>query len=216
MARSFTLDAGWARYKRAVNIARFTPKMKQEIEKASLRNGKLAERQIRREIRGGVPPASQALTVTLKGGGRPLVGTKGADLWNSVTSNLESWSVVWAGVKRMANRGGRNWNVAEIVHEGGVAKVTPAMRTMFLLLSWASQRWRGAKPGPIPHLEGRAKVLWEMSRTKRFFPLKPGTKRIVIPPRPFIRYAFQERSLKSAVESNWKKAVDRAIRKNAR
>jgi len=211
---AITFDKGWLRYKRALNPSSYTATLKRHVGKATERNGLLAVREVRREIRRGVPPTNALLTRQLKGGGKPLVGTSGADLFNAVTSNLVAWHTVVVGVKRMTSHGG-HFNVAEIVHEGAEIKVTPAMRTMFRLLFWASEQYNSGRPVTV-HLEGRARELWMMSKRKRFYPLKDSTTTIVIPPRPFFRYAFRERSLHRAIERNWADAVNRAIRHQAR
>ena len=216
MARpAITFDLGWKRYKRALTPSSYTPLFKRYVGRATARNGKVAEKQIRKEIKGGVPPTNAALTASLKGGSRPIIGTAGADMWNAITSQATSWHTAIAGVKRTVSRGGKEYNVAKIVHEGATVRVTPAMRTMFLVLSWASQRWHAGKPIGV-NLEGRARELWDMSKSKRFYALKAGTKVIRIPGRPFVRYAFQDPSLKRTVEANWRQAVNRVMRAQAK
>jgi len=40
-------------------------------------------------------------------------------------------------------------------------------------------------------------------KRKKCYPLKASTKAIVIPKRPFIRYALQEPKLQTIAEANW-------------
>lgn len=212
--KAIVFDKGWVRYKRALSPASYTPLLKRYVGRATERNGKLGEREVRREIRKGVPPTNAPLTASLKGGRKPLVGTKGTDLFNAITSRAESWHTVLVGVRRMTTHGG-SYNVAEIVHEGAEIPVTPAMRSMFQLLFWASRQYHAGRPVTV-HLEGRALELWMMSKSKRFYPLKPTTVAIVIPRRPFIEYAFRERSLRDGAEKNWTEAINQAIRAQVR
>lgn len=211
----FRLDAGWEKFKRAVTPSRYTPVLRRHVAKATERNGLVVERRVRKEIKRGVPPTNAALTISLKGGrGKPIVGTPGADMFNSVTHIVESWNTAIVGVKRTTTRGGKEYNVAEIVHDGATVRVTQAMRTMFQVLAWASEKWRAGLP--IPHLEGRAAELWALSKKKIFFPLKPSTSVIRIPTRPFIRYTFQDREVKRIVQANWEHAVNLAFKEMAR
>jgi hypothetical protein len=202
-------DKGWIVFRDVISPGQFRQRLMRHVGRATARNGKLAERQVRREIRAGVPPTNAGLTHDLKGGSKPLTGTKGADLFNSVTSFSDVWHTAIVGVKRMA---GENTNVASVVHDGRKIPVTPAMRGMFRMLAWASLQYREGKSVTV-HLEGRALDLWNMSKSKRFYPLRPETQFIVIPPRPFMRYAFQEPSLRKECELNWRAAVTRALTK---
>ncbi len=199
-------DAGWLRYRGALNYASYTPLFRRFVGQATARNGKLAERQVRREIRAGVPPPNRPLTAAIKGGSKPLTGTPGADLFNSITSTSPSWDVAIVGAKRMG-RGGAN--IAEIVHNGRTIPVTDRMRAMFLVLAWNSARLRAGRP--LLNMSNRAFELWQMSRNKDFHRLKASTRAIVIPPRPYLRYAFQDPGLRRSVEGNWREAVNRAL-----
>jgi hypothetical protein len=201
-------DQGWIVFRDTISPGAFRQRLMRHVGRATARNGKIAERQVRREIRAGVPPTNAGLTQDLKGGSKPLTGTKGADLFNSVTSFSDIWHTAVVGVKRTAGSA----NVAEVVHNGRKIQVTPAMRGMFQMLAWASLQFRSGKPVTV-HLDGRALELWNASVTKRFFPLGSSTRYIVIPPRPFLRYAFQEPALRKECELNWRAAVTRALTK---
>jgi len=204
-------DGGWAKYREAVSWARFEPILRKHVGKATERNALSAVKQIRKEMKAGVPPRNAKLTITIKGGsGKPLVGTPGADLFSSATYSLESWDKAIAGVKRTSG----NYNVALIVHEGATIKVTPKMRGMFDVLFRASRAHKEGRP--IPKLTGRALAIWEASKKKRFYPLKPSTTVIRIPKRPYVRYAFQDLGLKRLVQEQWSTAVQKAFREIAR
>lgn len=207
-------DKGWDRYGNAVNSPRFQRALKKHVRKATQRNAIIARKQVRQEIRAGVPPHNAELTARLKSKGsrkttKPIVGTPGADLWNAIDWSLEGWNAAFVGVKRTSEE----YNVAEVVHEGRTVTVTEKMRHMFRVLAWASE-----SKGIVPHLEGRAKELWELGgrwKTK-WKPLKDSTKAIRIPRRQFFRYAFMDRRLKRTVEENWNGAVQNAIKEAAK
>lgn len=211
---SLKFDKGWDRYGKAVNPPRFQRALKKHVRKATTRNAIVARKQVRQEVRAGVPPPNAELTARLKSKGsrkttKPIVGTPGADLWNAIDWTVEDWNLAFIGVKRTSEE----YNVAEVVHEGKTIAVTEKMRHMFRVLAWASE-----SKTVVPHLEGRAKELWELGgrwKTK-WKPLKDSTKAIRIPRRPFFRYAFQDRQLKRAVEENWSRAVQNAITEVAR
>lgn len=214
-ATAIRLDAGWKKYKRALSVYEYSVMLKRLVRRATERNALFVRSAMRREITRGVPPTNAPLTIALKGGrGRPLVGTPNLDLLNSIAHEQPAWNRAIVGVSRTVSRGGGTWNIAEIVHEGATVRVTRAMRYMFGMLAWASMRYRTGKP--IPHLEGRARELWEMSKRKRFFMLGPATTHIVIPRRPFVRYTFQDRALRARVQREWERAINASFREIAR
>lgn len=174
--------------------------MQKHIKRGTTKNAIAIKRQVRQEIKKGIPPRNAELTRMLKGGGKPIVGTAGADLFNAVNYSVQSWDKAFIGVLRTD----QNYNVGKVVHNGVTIKVTKKMRTMFWYL------WQ-VSIGNMPEskLTGRAKTLWEMSKRKRkkFYPLKASTRAIVIPKRPFIRYAMQEPKLLKIAEANWLKSI---------
>lgn len=210
---SLKFDKGWDRFEKALDPKKFGPALRRHVGKATERNAIVARSQVRKEIRAGVPPENKELTARLKSRGsrkttKPIVGTPGADLWNAIDWYVESWNEAFVGVKRTSEE----YNVAEVVHEEKVIRVTEKMRHMFRVLAWASES------KVAPHLEGRARELWELGgrwKTK-WKPLKPSTKAIRIPRRPFFRYAFQDRGLKRTVQENWSRGVANALKARTR
>lgn len=211
---SLKFDKGWGIFGRAISPGSFGPTLRKHVGKGTKRNAVVARKFVRQEIRRGIPPRNAELTARLKSkGGRkttkPIVGTPGADLWNAIDWTVEDWNAAFIGVKRTA----KEFNVAEIVHQGRSIRVTEKMRHMFRVLAWASKA-----PGVRPHLEGRALELWEAGgrwKTK-WKPLKASTKAIIIPKRPFFRYAFQDPKLKKIVKENWNRSVWNAMKELAR
>lgn len=206
---SLKFDKGWKQYANATNPKRFLRALKKHVRKGTQRNAIVARKQVRQEIKAGIPPRNAELTARLKSGGgrkttKPIVGTPGADLWNAIAWSVEDWNFAFVGVKRTS----AEFNVADIVHNGRTIRVTEKMRHMFRVLAWASKSQTVA-----PHLEGRALELWEAGgrwKTK-WKPLKASTKVIIIPKRPYIRFAFQDPGLKRTVKENWSRSVQNAI-----
>lgn len=207
-------DSGWLKYKRAISPTFLQSVfLKRRVSIASGRNGKEGEKQVRVEIKK-IGPTNAELTTDLKGGNKPIVGTKGADLWNSVTSIVPEWNSTIVGTKRTVNRGGREYNIAKTVHDGKRIRVTKKMRNMFSLLAHATKQKKAGKA--IPQLKGRALELWNMSSSKVFYPLKSSTKVVIIPPRKFIRNAFKDQGFIRIVKNNWASAVNLAFKDTAR
>jgi len=195
---SIKLDDNWR-----VLIDGLSPKtlmrgMQKHIKRGTTKNAIAIRRQIRQEIKKGIPPRNAELTKAIKGGNKPIVGTAGADMFNAITYSVIAWDKAFVGLLRTD----KNYNVGKAVHNGVTIKVTKKMRTMFWYLWQVSIGSMSSK-----QLTGRAKAIWEMSKTKKFYPLKASTKAIVIPKRPFIRYAMQEPSLKKIAEANWLKSI---------
>jgi len=206
------LDKGWLKLSKALD-----PKVNQKllelhVGRATAANGLLVRKKVREYIKEGVPTKDgfvgvAELTEYIKHDKKPIVGTPGADLFNSISSNVVSWSTVEVGVKRTE----KTANVAEVVHEGRVITVTPKMETMFFYL-WLADLGR-LDPSK---LTGRAKEIWEWRRRGkkkstgyRFRKLTQGT--LAIPPRPYIRNVIESGGVKSAVYDQWAQAVKRVL-----
>lgn len=145
-----------------------------------------------------------ALTQAIKGDNKPLVD-QGA-LFQQITSKVVDDFTVLAGVLRTSGA----YNVGLIVHEGATIKVTPKMRGLFFVLWKASEGM--LDPG---QLEGRAKELFEQM-SEGWLPLNANTEVIVIPPRPWIRIAFNNTQMIKQVRDNWKQAMEASFRERAR
>jgi hypothetical protein len=207
MAVGFKLDKSWQRLQQALGPSQTDALFKKHLKKASQLNGKLAEVRIRDTIKKGGFKPNRPLTMMIKHKGLPLTGYEsGAQLRNSITSQLMDEQTVFVGVLKQADV----YNIAVALHEGVVIRVTPAMRGLFYVLWLVSV---GAKPES--ELDGRAKELWD--RTKGGWkPLSKGTVALYIPPRPFIKQAFADKSLRNKAKQNWQKALQAAFRELAK
>jgi hypothetical protein len=212
MAKVISLELdkkSWKSFERAIDSKYLGPVLRKNVGKATAKNALLLQRGVRQEIRKGVPPTNAPLTASLKGGNKPIVGTPGADLFNSITHDIESWDRAVVGVIRMSGA----YNIAKIVHDGATIKVTERMRNLFRVLANASK-----SKYVRPHLEGRALELWELGKRwkTKWKPLKPSTTAIVIPPRPYLRYAVQDLATRRKAKENWQDAIERTWRKVAK
>lgn len=195
----------WKSFRKAIDPATLTPVLQKEMAAATRRNGKLAERMIRKIIQDGILPFNADLTEWIKGSDKPLVDT-GTGIFQAITSLAVSDFEVFVGVLRQS----KFYDIAESLHEGVAIKVTPRMRGMFHALWEASEGRRDPAT-----LTGRAAELWER-RSGGWLPLRASTVVIKIPPRPFIAAAFSSPELKRQVVDQWEKAAQRALVKNAR
>jgi hypothetical protein len=181
--------------------------LEKHIGRATKVNAMYLRAQVRQYIKAGAPTAKghvgvAPLTALVKGGDKPIVGTSGADLFNSITHEVTDWKTAVVGVKR----GSKGANVALVVHDGVKIKVTKAMRDLFWLLFLVSEGHM--KP---EKLTGRARLLWDMSAKGRqkgdsFFPIRKSTKAIIIPSRPFLKDVFNNPEIKAKCVKTWSDA----------
>lgn len=180
---------GFDKLKDRLDDEKFRRRLKTNVRKAQKRNALVAEGEIKRKIMAGRDLAANSkITVAIKGSTRPLVDTGG--LVASITHAVPKWDVAFIGVLKSrleATDDGRQYdllNVAFILHEGASIRVTKKMRNFFALMA-------RRHPG-------------------KWFPMKPGTRVIHIPRRPFLEFAVSEKVEKMYVKM-WNKAVQDAI-----
>jgi hypothetical protein len=193
---------GWQKLKVLLSPSDFNPTLEKNLARATALNAKLVRREIRERMRKRAYSPNAKLTVLLKNSSTPLIDT--ADLWNAVTDHVVNWKTAFVGVLK-ATRGRSQEelaNLAAVLHEGINIEVTPSMRHLFLLLYEASL----GKLDPAK-LTGRALEIWERSKNRNFFPLGLATTHIVIPPRPFFKMVFEDKTLLGTLKANWQKAV---------
>lgn len=196
---------GWVKLEAALDPAKMDATMKRHLRRASGLNGKLVQAAVRSEISGGKFAPNRPLTVALKGGrNEPLIGN--SDLFNAITSKVIGDTQVFVGVLRTDDV----YNIAVAIHDGREIGVTSAMRGLFFVLWQAS-----VDPAQVAKLKGRAKDLWE-TMPGGWKPLKPSTRAIIIPSRPFIKQAFKAVGLKKKVQDNWRMALQAAVREQSR
>jgi hypothetical protein len=215
------LNKNWDIFARILDPKVAQPLLEKHVGRATLQNGMYLRKSVRQYMQRGVPIAEGAegagkrtvapLTHLIKGGSKPLVGTKGADLFNAITYEQIDWKSIEVGVKRMSGM----TNVAKIVHDGMTIKVTEAMRGLFYLL-WLVDIGRVDES----ELKGRAAEIYALAGKKRggrsFEPLKPGTTSIVIPPRRYLRDMYEDKGVRHTIKENWQNAVKAAIEEQAK
>jgi hypothetical protein len=196
---------GLKRWRAALDAHGFDEVARKNIRKATALNGKIIEAAVRKVIQSGKLKANAPLTIAIKGSSKPLVDHGG--LFQAVTSHVVDDFTVFVGVLRSSPA----HRLVEMLHEGVVISVTPAMRGMFFML------WRASIGEIDPNrLTGRAAELWaRMPRDWK--PLATDTKKIVIPPRRFIKAGFRTAGIIALCRKNWKAALEASFRarKNA-
>lgn len=200
----FTVGKGWRILAKALDPKVNQAVLQKYVGRATEANAIMVRQAVRENIRHGVGLQENApLTALIKGGKRPIVGTPGLDLFNAITYAVQDWRVALVGVKRYA---GETTNVAEIVHEGKTINVTKKMRGLFWVL-WLASKGRIE----FSDLEGRAKEIFEETKgAKGIKPLSKGTKKIVIPSRPFLKNTIEDDEVRARAKEKWLNAVKAA------
>lgn len=179
--------------------------LKKHMKQATGLNGKLMEAEARQVIKTSRGLRRNApLTAALKGENKPLVGLT-AEMFRAITSKVVGADAVFVGVLRTDEK----YNIAQIVHDGVIIPVTPAMRGLFFVLYQASS----GKISPA-ELTGRAAELWDQMPGD-WRPLEDSTTTIVIPSRPFLDIAFKSVQFKKRANSNWNMALRAAVKERA-
>jgi len=196
---------GYKEWQAACDPRRFERVLKKHMRRATELNGAVATKALRETIATGRGMAANAaLTVFIKGSSKPLVDF--ADLYGSQTFEVVDDYTVWAGVLKQDQEG---YNLAQALHDGFQAKVTPAMRGMFFYL------WKASTGAIKPEqLTGRAAELWAR-RPGGWFPLDEGTTVITTPGRPWVSITFGDPSFKAKVMLNWEQALEAVFREIA-
>jgi len=209
MAATFKIK-GMKALQFATSPAKMTPLVKKHIERANQLNGTIAVSEIRRGINAGGFEKNKPLTVAIKKDDKPLIGRTqggaGGQLFQAVTWKQLNRSTIFVGVLKVS----RFYNIAYFLHEGGQIGVTERMRALFFYLWLASIG--SLEPSK---LTGRAKALWKMMPGD-WKPLKPGTKAITVPKRPFISRVFGSRTFVAGVKKNWELALAAAIKEGSK
>lgn len=191
---------GWARFGALIDPAKANGRMRSNMRNATSHNAKLFAKQIRKVIQGGVAPANAALTIFIKKSSKPLAGPD-ALLFKAIAHKTLDPYTAEVGVKK----GDASVNSAMVAHEGARIPVTPSMRAMFAYLADASDGNRS--PGV---LTGRAAELWR-KRPGGWKALKKSTTHIVVPGRPFIKLAIEDKSARKTAARNWSYAYAAAL-----
>jgi hypothetical protein len=201
MARGFTFkkDKNWKKFEKMLQPEQMK-NIDEHLRRANRLSGKVIEAKIRDKIKEGKFEANKPLTVFIKGDNKPLVGVEtGAHLFGSITSKEIDPKTVFIGVLRTNNF----YNIALKLHEGVEIKVTDKMRGLFFVL------WK-ASEGELDRsqLSQRAQDLFDYTKGRKGWkPLKPGTTKIIIPPRPFIDVTIEDDEVREIVRRNWVTAL---------
>ena len=130
---------GFNRFARKIGSARFRRRLRKHVRLATAKNALFAEGAIKRDIAAGRFEPNSPMTVKLKGSSRPLVDS--GVLMLGITHLLVSWSTALVGVVRsrqVSRQGGGGsydlLDLAFILHEGGVIRVTPRMRRYLAMM----------------------------------------------------------------------------------
>jgi hypothetical protein len=186
---------GFDELKKKLQPKSFEKRLQRNVKKATRKVGLLAVRKVKTDIRRKKvkPSKLSGLTVAIKGSTRALVDS--GELLESITSDLVSWDVVIVGV--LKNRPVRDEitgevkdmiMIAKILHDGADVPVTPKMRRFFLWLANSSE-------SPV-----RGKV----------FALKPSTKIIHIPARPFMEGVLDKLAI-AEYRKVWQAVVNKTL-----
>lgn len=202
-AISVKLAGDWDKLKFLISAAHFKPAMQAAIGRATAINALIIKREVRKNLKTGSYATgrekNRPLTMMIKGSSRALVDT--GQLFQAITSKVNSWDSAEIGVARTS----RQKNTALIVHEGSVVKVSAKMRALFIVLAEASDGTRDPSS-----LRGRAAELYAR-QPKGWKALKPSTKVIKIPPRPFIREVVESSAIAKRIAENWLEAASASI-----
>lgn len=198
------MTGDWRGLRFALSAARLDEDMQTALTKATTLNAMILRREIRENVKSGkyapggrVPNA--ALTAFIKGSTKPLVDT--GQLFQAITSTIFGYGRAEIGVARTSPTA----NVAAVVHDGAVIRVTGKMRRMFRALADVSS---GRKDPST--LRGRAAALYARRR-KGWKPLKQSTTVIRIPPRPYIREVMESAAVQRRINENWLAAGAAAV-----
>lgn len=186
---------GFEELKKKLHPSGFEKRLKRHVKKATARVGKLAVGRVKVDIRKKQvkPSKLSGLTILLKGSRKALVDT--GELIKSIISEVISWDVVIVGV--LKNRPVRDEltgevkdviMIAKILHDGADIPVTPKMRRFFFWLA-------NSAGSPV-----RGKV----------FALKPSTRMIHIPARPFMAGVI-DKVMRRMYKVEWQAAVNAAL-----
>lgn len=179
----------WKAWEEVLSARGFTQRLDTEVDRANQRIGLDAVAAIRRSIRSGDYEPNSALTVAIKGSSKPLVDT--GDLNRRITHDVEKGRrAVWVGLKR--NEG--KTSVAEKLHDGFVIDLEAHPGIRQAVFAKLREKGRMFRPGNQ---------------------LASGSKRWVVPPRPFITGPLAGPEMQAKIRQHYHEAFGRALR-NAR
>jgi hypothetical protein len=161
----------------------FKDLLESNVAKAMAAIGLLAEDEIRRDINARKFKPNAPLTIALKNNDSPLRGEPPSVLVQNINSGVVNWDEVHVGVLRDRKVSGRDGKPDYLL------SIAAALHKGFTI-----------------------KVTEKM---RRFFaaighPLKPGTKRMKVPARPFLRSAVK-RAMQRRYAEQWDRAAQATL-----
>lgn len=218
MAADLKLGDGWLILKKALDPKLDQALLEKYVGKATAANAQIARKEIRSYIKEGAQDESggvyvAALTNFIKHDPKPIIGTPGADMFNSIVGAQLNWRQAVVGVKRTS----KLQNIAEVVHNGKTIKVTEKMRNMFRLL-WLVSIGKMDKE----KLTERPRQLYDWATkggkksSAAFKKWGPGKNQIIIPARPFITKTLEKTVVKKQIEKTWNDAVKYVVKQMAK
>lgn len=207
MATKMKFTGNWEQFSKITSPRRFSSTLKDTVGKATKANAELVAEEAQKNIKSRKYSANAGLTILLKGGKQPLVESGALhEALGSISLRLNSWKTAYIGIKR---KGDDKVDVASVVHNGAIIKVTDKMRDMFALLYRVGRGQEDRNK-----LKGRAAEIAKKlgSRLKELRPIKNSTTSIVIPSRPFLSDVFKNKTVMAKIRNNWASAVETSIK----
>lgn len=200
-ASGIKFGPGWKRFAKLLRPGKFQQSLEKHVGQASAKIAPRLAKAMRLELRKASTEKNTALTIAIKRSTKPLIDF--ADLFKAITAKKMAWDLVFGGVFRTSE----NFNIAVVLHNGKSIPVTAKMRGLFLVLAQASRA--AAQGGVAPQLTGRAAELF--ARFQNWLPLRPETRLIKIPARPFARQAIDDPGVQRMAIELWSQGVQRAL-----
>jgi hypothetical protein len=202
---------GWKKVSHLLDPKKGGKRIQASVDRMTQVNGRLLAREMRARISRGAYGENAELTAMIKGSRKALKGTPAALTFKAIAYTRVDQRTGFVGVLRR----NESFDVARVVHEGATIPVTRRMRNLFRLLWMRSMSGR-VLTGHMPvKLRGRALEIWDEATKKtqdpNFFPLKPDTTAIVLPPRKFVQEVVEDPVLRLKMKANWTKAIAGAV-----
>lgn len=178
----------WELWEMKIDPKKFTKAFEKRVKKATVDNCLYLVRKIKERILTTRSYAKNApLTIMLKGSDRPLVDH--GDMVKFISHELIDSFSAFVGARKSK----KGVNIAEMLHEGGVYKMTPEQRQFIAIAIGIAMKKRGTEGKAVPESK------------------HPGY--VVIPSRPFIREVVWQKRVQTRIINRWKKAFQSTLEK---
>lgn len=203
---------GWDEWIDKINPDTLGYKLKKAVELAFKRIGRVFEDEAVERIRSKEYDPNSELTYALKGSRTPLID-RGA-LARAITSKVVAAATgtsLYMGVNSPKTKGGRllYW----VLHDGGAINVTPQMLRA-VLAKLQKMKVKGGGKDPDEKKANRAAHKAQLHQLRKGLGSMSGAKAVwVIPPRPFLRSAWESPVFIAAVEHHLEAAISSVFAK---